>query len=112
VENSFASAFCYLVPHHFGPIEIGARDLKLPSHGDISKADLDLTHLGQVTGAEFDHLRSEKMRKLLWALVVLSLSFFFTSVAHAQDTVEVFSGYSYLRPPVSVIETILPPAYL
>jgi hypothetical protein len=61
-------------------------------------------------GAEFDHLRSEKMRKLLWALVVLSLSFFFTSVAHAQDTVEVFGGYSYLRPPVSVIETILPPA--
>jgi hypothetical protein len=56
------------------------------------------------------------MRKLLWVLVVLSLSFFFASVAHAQDTVEVFGGYSYLRPSVTLSETsevcpvgVLPP---
>jgi hypothetical protein len=45
------------------------------------------------------------MRKLLCTLVVLSLSFFFTSAAHAQDTVEAFGGYSYLRAPVTVSET-------
>lgn len=49
------------------------------------------------------------MRKLLWALMVLYFSFFFTSVARAQDTVELFGGYSYLRPSVAVTETQYPP---
>jgi hypothetical protein len=46
------------------------------------------------------------MRKLLSALMALSFSFLFTSVAHAQDTVEVFGGYSYLRPPVNFVEPL------
>jgi hypothetical protein len=46
------------------------------------------------------------MPKLLLALMALSFSFLFASVAHAQDTVEVFGGYSYLRPSATFIETI------
>ena len=46
------------------------------------------------------------MRKSLLTLMALSSGFFFASVAHAQDTVEVFGGYSYLRPSATVSETI------
>jgi hypothetical protein len=49
------------------------------------------------------------MRRLLLAVAVICFSSLFTSVASAQDTFQVFGGYSYLRPTVAVETTILCP---
>lgn len=49
------------------------------------------------------------MRQTLLALVLLCSISLFTVAAQAQDSFQLFGGYSYLRPPVSVNETIQPP---
>jgi hypothetical protein len=42
------------------------------------------------------------MRKFLLVVTVVGLSFCFAGVTQAQDTVQIFGGYSYLRPTVSL----------
>ena len=42
------------------------------------------------------------MRKFLLAITAVCLSFCFARVADAQDTVQIFGGYSYLRPTLSL----------
>ncbi|HUJ32302.1 MAG TPA: outer membrane beta-barrel protein [Candidatus Acidoferrum sp.] len=49
------------------------------------------------------------MRKLCVILAVFACSTFFAGSARAQDTVEVFGGYSYLRPSLAVQATIVCP---
>ena len=49
------------------------------------------------------------MRRLLLAVAVICFGSLFASVASAQDTFQVFGGYSYLRQTVAVESTILCP---
>jgi len=49
------------------------------------------------------------MRKALLALMVLCFSFLFARAARAQNTFQVFGGYSCLRPPATVSETVICP---
>jgi hypothetical protein len=49
------------------------------------------------------------MRKVSLALMVLCFSLLFLDTAHTQDTFQAFGGYSYLRPPVTVGETVICP---
>jgi len=42
------------------------------------------------------------MRKAFLVLAAVCLSFTFAGAAHAQDTIQIFGGYSYLRPAVSL----------
>jgi hypothetical protein len=44
------------------------------------------------------------MRQILLALTLLSFSSFFAAPAQAQDTFQLFGGYSYLRPPITLTE--------
>jgi hypothetical protein len=49
------------------------------------------------------------MRKLLFLIAAASFTLLLARTARAQDTIEAFGGYSYVRPSLTVTETVLCP---